>query len=151
MTIPSQRDPGSVPDTARPHLDDPTLAEPTVFGPTDVDPAALPTHSAGKLDVSTSGGETTTVRVRGELLQETALTFTDTVEGLGDDVTVQQLVVDLSGTTFMDSTGLGTLVSLRNQVLVRGGRFLLVRPDDRVFRLFELTRLDTVFDFVEAS
>lgn len=51
----------------------------------------------------------------------------------------------------MDSTGLGTLVNLRNHVTARGARFGLVRPDDRVFRLFELTHLDGVFAFVEAS
>ena len=148
ITIPSDRGPGSTTDTALPLRGD--GAVPTTFGPTGVDSAALTARLANKLDVTTSRGETTTVRVRGELLQETAPTFTDTVALLGDDAAVSELVVDLSATTFMDSTGLGTLVSLRNKVLVRGGRFLLVRPEDRVFRLFEITRLDSVFEFVEA-
>lgn len=113
----------------------------------DDDPLA---RTSDTLALATSRGPTTTVHVKGELLQETVPVFTDVVGVLGDDATIGRLVIDLSPTTFMDSTGLGTLVNLRNQVTGRGARFELVRPDDRVFRLFELTRLDSVFEFVEA-
>jgi anti-sigma B factor antagonist len=130
-------------------LPDPRPAEPVVFGPVEVDPTALPAVVGDKLEVTASGRPVTTVQVRGELLQETATGFTDAVAHLADDPDVREVVVDLAATTFMDSTGLGTLVSLRNRVLVRGARFALTRPDDRVFRLFELTRLDSVFDFVD--
>ena len=151
MVVPSARGPESL---ARPHDDRTGLAapEPVVFGPTDVDPTALTALTANQLEVTTAeSGSSTTVRVRGELLQESVTRFIDAVSRLGDDAAVVELVVDLSGTTFLDSTGLGSLVSLRNQVLARGGRFAVVRPEDRVFRLFELTRLDTVFEFVDAG
>ncbi|MHA3701237.1 STAS domain-containing protein [Jatrophihabitans sp. YIM 134969] len=110
------------------------------------------TLAPGQIEVTTRvDGATTTIHVRGTLLQETAARFTDVATPVGEDATVTHVVVDLSGTAFMDSTGLGTLVTLRNTMLGRGGRLAVIRPDDRVFRLFELTRLDTVFEFVDAE
>lgn len=151
MTLPSRRRPDPV---AR-HPDDrvaPILAAPTVFGPTDVDAAALPPLAPHQLEVTTSvSGPATTVHVRGELLQETVARLNDAATRLADDTGVTDLVVDLSGVTFMDSTGLGSLLSLRNHVFVRGGRFALVRPEGRVFRLFEITQLDSVFEFVDVA
>lgn len=149
MTLPSRRRPEPV---AR-HPDDEAAAaaEPVVFGPTGVDAAALPPLASHQLEVTTSvSGPSATVHVRGELLQETVARLNDAASPLADDAGVEHLVVDLSGVTFMDSTGLGSLLSLRNHVLVRGGRFALVRPEDRVFRLFEITQLDSVFAFVDA-
>jgi anti-sigma B factor antagonist len=105
-----------------------------------------------RLQVSASvDGDVTTVRVHGELLQETVPVLAGAMAPVVEDGAVRTVVVDLSQTSFMDSTGLGTLVTLHNSVQRRGARFRLVRPEDRVFRLFELTRLDTLFEFVDAG
>lgn len=152
MTVPSHREPASLVEPPAADREGKVPPAPTLFGPRGVDPTGLPAIAPERLEVSTSFDPgTTTVRVRGELLQETASLFADAVADLADDTGVGHLVVDLSGATFMDSTGLGALVSLRNQLLARGGRFELVKPQDRVFRLFELTRLDSVFEFVDAG
>ena len=152
VALPSRREPGAVTPGPVTAGQDPTPAPPTIFGPIGVDPAGLTGLAPHRLEVATAVDRSgATVVVRGELLQETATVFADTVAELAADHTVQRVVVDLSSTSFMDSTGLGALVSLRNQVLVRGGRFALVRPRDRVFRLFELTRLDSVFEFVDGG
>jgi anti-sigma B factor antagonist len=50
-------------------------------------------------------------------------------------------VVDLSETTFMDSTGLGVLVNGVRQTGRRDGKLVVVCPTERIMRPFEITGL----------
>ena len=56
------------------------------------------------------------------------------------------IVVDLTETTFLDSTMLHALLSARNE-LRDGGRLLLVTNDETVKRAFEIAGIDRFFDF----
>ena len=56
------------------------------------------------------------------------------------------VLVDLSGVGFMDSTGLGELVGAHKALGRAGGRLHLVVTSDRVARLLSLTGLDEVLD-----
>jgi len=58
---------------------------------------------------------------------------------------VKHLIVDLSGTEYLDSTALGALVGILRRVRAEGGSVQLVNPPPHVRRLFEITRLDQVF------
>jgi anti-anti-sigma factor len=60
------------------------------------------------------------------------------------------VVIDLSGLRFIDSCGLRTLVGAERQLHGSGGRLVLVRGPRAVHRLFELTRLDSHFEFCES-
>ena len=51
------------------------------------------------------------------------------------------LIVDLAEVTFIDSVGLGTLISLAKEVRDRDGEFYLRRPPPSVRRLLEITGL----------
>lgn len=55
------------------------------------------------------------------------------------------LVVDLSGVSFMDSTGLGVLVGRLKQIRLNDGSMRLVCAHDRVLKVFVITGLDKVF------
>jgi anti-sigma B factor antagonist len=55
-------------------------------------------------------------------------------------------LVDLTETTFLDSTMLHVLLSARNE-LRDGGRLLLLCNDENVKRVFELAGIDRFFDF----
>jgi anti-sigma B factor antagonist len=55
------------------------------------------------------------------------------------------LVVDLSSVLFMDSTGLGALVAIRNAAQASGSEVLLRGPSSRVLRILEITGMDSVF------
>jgi anti-sigma B factor antagonist len=55
------------------------------------------------------------------------------------------LVVDLSGVSFMDSTGLGVLVGRLKQIRLNDGSMKLVCAHDRVLKVFVITGLDKVF------
>jgi anti-sigma B factor antagonist len=64
------------------------------------------------------------------------------------------LVVDLDGVDFLDSTGLGVLVSGLKRFRTLGTDLLLVSTRTRVLRVFEITGLMQVFsisDTVDAA
>lgn len=59
-----------------------------------------------------------------------------------------KLVIDLSGLHFMDSSGLGVLVTVLRSVSKQGGDIKIAAPSAEIQALFSLTRLDKVFDIV---
>lgn len=71
---------------------------------------------------------------------------------LRDRVTAQlasapgAVVVDLTRVGFLDSTGLGALVSARTAALERGTALPIVCTSPRILKLFTITGLDGVFD-----
>jgi anti-sigma B factor antagonist len=58
----------------------------------------------------------------------------------------KSLVLDLTPTEFIDSTGLSVLLNGLRRVTRQRGRMALVCTNPTVLRLFEITRLDTTFD-----
>lgn len=56
-----------------------------------------------------------------------------------------QVIVDLSGVEFLDSTGLGVLVAGLKRLRDNGGDLVLAGPEPRILRLFEITGLTKVF------
>lgn len=56
------------------------------------------------------------------------------------------LIVDLTGVRFLDSTGLGVLVGRLKLVRARGGSLRLVGARERVLKVFAITGLDKVFE-----
>lgn len=66
----------------------------------------------------------------------------------------RKIVIDFSGCNFIDSTGLGILVSIYKKCMEKGIQLSLCSLNDQVLRVFQLTRLDKAFniyhDFSEA-
>lgn len=54
------------------------------------------------------------------------------------------VLIDLENITFMDSSGLGTLVSALKTVRNGGGEMFVCSVNEQVKMLFELTRMDRV-------
>jgi anti-sigma B factor antagonist len=59
------------------------------------------------------------------------------------------VVVDLTETTFIDSTTLGVLLGGLKRLRPLGGSLLLVCADRNIRKIFEITLLDRVFTIVE--
>ena len=56
------------------------------------------------------------------------------------------ITLNLSKVTIVDAHGLGVLLELREQALAKGAHFELINVSKRLYRIFEITRLNTVFD-----
>ena len=56
-----------------------------------------------------------------------------------------RLVLDLAGTTYVDSSGVATLVEALQSTSRTKGKLVLAGMTDRVRGVFEIARLDTVF------
>jgi anti-sigma B factor antagonist len=57
----------------------------------------------------------------------------------------KEVIVDLSGTTFIDSTTLGVLVGGVKRLRSNEGQLSLVCSDRNITKIFEITGLDRVF------
>ena len=73
-------------------------------------------------------------------------------ERITKDLAAQQneVSIDLSKTRFIDSSGLGVLLSLNKTLRAQGGVLKLLNPSSAVAQLIELTRLHRVFEIVNA-
>jgi anti-sigma B factor antagonist len=60
-----------------------------------------------------------------------------------------KLILDLSATSYVDSSGLGQLISLWTSIGKRGGQLILLRPSPRVRDQLEITKLNTVFTIID--
>ena len=60
------------------------------------------------------------------------------------------IVVDLSGTDFLDSTGLGALVAGLKRLRAHDGEMRVVCTTPRVRKVFELTHVDRVLPLFES-
>jgi len=84
------------------------------------------------------------VRAEGQLIvgnrQELKNLITERLEA-GE----RRFVIDFSRTGYIDSSGLGALVTISKQVREQGGEMRLAGLNDDLRTLFELTKLDTLF------
>jgi anti-sigma B factor antagonist len=57
----------------------------------------------------------------------------------------KKFLIDFGKTGYIDSSGLGVLVSLSKKIREQGGELRLANLNDDLKTLFELTKLDTLF------
>jgi anti-anti-sigma factor len=99
----------------------------------------------GSLEVqSTTEDDTTIVRVSGEVDLHTSPQLRALLlEAVA--TSARSLMIDLAEVSYMDSSGVGTLVYVKREVEQAGGRLVLVGPQPRVLSVLEITHLDKFF------
>jgi anti-sigma B factor antagonist len=91
---------------------------------------------------------TRVIAVSGELDMAAAPAFE---QKLLDCVSGEEpVILDLSDVTFMDSTAIGALISVRKKANMSRGRFALVCKPGDIRRMIEITGLDQAFDVVDS-
>lgn len=94
-------------------------------------------------------GDVTVVDAAGRItLGEGASTFRDTIRNLADKGT-KKLLVNLGDVTYIDSSGIGEMVSSYTTVTNHGGQLKLLGLNKRVKDLLQVTKLYTVFEVFE--
>jgi len=96
-----------------------------------------------------SYGHALILNLSGELDADSLEAFRQTVDRYlaGDDVI--DLVLNLENVPFIDSEGLEYLLTLRDRLAERLGQVKLVRPDENVNSILEITRLKATFDIYQ--
>jgi anti-sigma B factor antagonist len=100
-----------------------------------------------QVDVSKEG-DIVVVVVQGELDANTAPDLRAKFEelvGQGEN----QYVIDLAGVPVMDSSGIAALVNLFKRVRIGAGDVKLCGIREEIMGIFQLTRLDRVFDIFD--
>jgi anti-sigma B factor antagonist len=95
------------------------------------------------------GKHTHVVAVQGEIDLFTAPEFKQRVSAPIDDGT-SNVIVDLTGTTFIDSSSLGVLIGAHRRLKLRGGTLIVVCENDAIVKTFRITGLDGVFTLVSS-
>jgi anti-sigma B factor antagonist len=95
-----------------------------------------------------SNGETIYISGIKELGATNANSFRDQVRSSLSEA--QKFIeIDLSETMFLDSCGLGALISLHKTTCSRNGMVRLVNPTPPVQQILELTRMHRIFEIVK--
>lgn len=95
-----------------------------------------------------TGGALPVVDMTGEIDVYQAPRLRERLEALLDSGE-SRLVLNLGAVSYIDSTGLGTLVAVRKRALSSGGEVRLLCPNPSIRRVFEITGLLSVFPIFE--
>jgi anti-sigma B factor antagonist len=93
---------------------------------------------------STRDGNAVVISVEGQLIAGNRQQLRDAIT-LEIDRGARSFVIDFLDTGYIDSAGLGALVSLSKRIREADGSLRLINLNDDLRTLFELTRLDTLF------
>ena len=96
----------------------------------------------------TTRGDVCIVEVEGQLIVGNRQELKQKILGELDKGT-RKVLVDFARTGYIDSSGLGVLVSLAKKMREMGGDLRLANLNDDLQTLFELTKLDTLFQISE--
>lgn len=96
------------------------------------------THSTDNT-LHVSGISELTAGTAQDTKKQLSIQFTDELENID---------FDCSALDFVDSSGLGALISMQKLANSRGGKLRLISPKPTVIQLLELTRLHRVFEII---
>jgi anti-sigma B factor antagonist len=63
---------------------------------------------------------------------------------------VDRVIVDLTDTTFIDSSSLGVLIGAHRRLKSRGGHLIVACDDEAIVKTFRITGLDGVFTLADS-
>ena len=98
----------------------------------------------------TKQGEVVVVDVEGQLVVGNRNEFKQKVL---DELErgARKVLIDFARTGYIDSSGLGVLVTLSRRIREEGGELRLANLNDDLKTLFELTKLDTLFQISDTK
>jgi anti-sigma B factor antagonist len=108
----------------------------------------LATHAVRELDITTeevgAGAGVAVIALAGEIDLYTCPEFKqELLRVIADGATL--VVVDLTKTTFIDSTALGVIIRGVDRLKQRDGRLVVVCADPNIVKIFEVTGLNRIF------
>ena len=99
------------------------------------------------MNIQNKDSQTTVVTGMQELVAANAAQVRDEIRAALPPTCIN-LDLDLSSLSFLDSSGLGALISLHKTLRSRNGTVRLIKPADNIQQILELTRLHRVFEII---
>ena len=104
------------------------------------------------LNLQTSvSGDTAVITLSGELAVSGSAQMDAELNRISEDHDPRTIVIDLAQLDFLDSTGLRLVVLADARATAEQRRLLLVRGNDSVHRVFEITRMAERLNFVTSA
>lgn len=90
-----------------------------------------------------------TLKCGKEVTIETIYDFKDKIEDASESPEISIIVADLSEAHFLDSSGIGFLVSLNSRLKSLNKNMYLLKPSEQICKNLELVRLISFFNVIE--
>ena len=97
----------------------------------------------------TLSGETLRAHVSGEIDHHSAKSIREAIDSSLSSSTPEALVMDVSGVTFMDSSGLGLVLGRYTKATEAGIAFSVTGASERITKMFDMAGLDRIIDYKE--
>ena len=92
-------------------------------------------------------GATLVVKLSGELDQSCVPEIRDKIDKEISAHSINNLIMDFHGVSFMDSSGIGMLLGRFKLIKARGGKMLIIRTQPQVDKVIELSGLKKIIEF----
>ena len=93
-------------------------------------------------------GTTVTVYIRGEIDHHTAVSIRNGIDGMLFEKRPEKLILDLSGVSFMDSSGLGLIMGRLSVMKSLGGEMVLQQPSRETESMLRLAGMERLLSIV---
>ncbi|OQB23306.1 MAG: Anti-sigma F factor antagonist [Firmicutes bacterium ADurb.Bin182] len=94
----------------------------------------------------TRNGKTLNIALKGELDHHSAEYTRNWIDAVLKDKSIKELVIDMKGVTFMDSSGLGVILGRYRTLKERGGRLSIKNANKSIDRIFRMSGIYTLVD-----
>ena len=91
------------------------------------------------------------LRLMGDLIGEDS--GATVVEVATDSIqqSIKKCIVDISGLRYINSSGIGLLITILTKFRNKGGEVYLMKPSESVQKLLVITKLNAIFQIVQAE
>jgi len=95
--------------------------------------------------------KTVVIRLDGEVVMETLHDLRSETNRFLGDHDHETIDIDMSGVSFMDSSGIGFLIGMQKHSAELGKKVRLLRPSLPISKLFGMLKLDDFFEIVSGD
>ena len=91
------------------------------------------------------------IRVRGELDHHWSAVLRQNIDRSLEEHGAKNLLLNLEGLSFMDSSGIGVLLGRYRRLAAQGGRMALCRVSPAVFKVLEISGIPKIIPFYQSE
>lgn len=96
-------------------------------------------------------GTEMTLKIDGDLIGETkGIELIELINNLLNQG-IKNALVDIENVRYINSSGIGVLITILTKFRNKGGEMYLIKPSDHVKKLLIITKLQAIFNIVESK